>query len=267
MKRKKDPYAILSILKGLEILESFSKSDQAERGVSDLAKRVGLSKNQVFRVLATLMSRGYVEQNRSTENYRLGPKVVDLCRAFTSQASLARLPRTFLEEARERVGETVLLGVTNGSKAVCVDGVEGNQPVRVAPLIGALLPLHASALGKAQVAFLSTAEIERALPKELAKYTSRTLTDRRKLLDDLVRAAHQGWALEDEEYMEGVRSVAAPVYDYTPRVVGSVAVVAPAYRMTEDDLRKAILPGLLQVAGQLSQRLGYTPSPSAAPGA
>lgn len=257
MKKKKDEYAILSILKCMELLEMFCKTEQMELGVSDLSKKVGLSKNQVFRILMTLTGRGYVEQNRATQNYRLGPKVVELCRAFTRNATITRFAHRFLEEFRSKVGETVLLGVPNGQKAVCVDLVESPEPVRVVTQIGSPMPYHATALGKAQLAFQDDDDVDRRLPKELSRHTPKTVVDRKKVMEQLQEIAKNGWALEDEEYLDGVRAIAMPIYDYTPQVVGSVSVAAPSYRMSEGRIRAEILPELKLVALHLSQRLGY----------
>lgn len=257
MKKKKDEYAILSILKGLELLEVFCKTDHVELGVSELSKKIGLSKNQVFRILMTLSSKGYVEQNRASQNYRLGVKVVELCRAYTRKATITRLPRNVLEEFQAKIGETVLLCVPNGSKAVCVDTVESSHPVRVATQSGSPLPLHATAHGKAQIAFLGGDDPEGRLPKELTRFTSKTMTDRKKVLEQLQDVVRTGWAFEDEEYLDGVRAIAVPVYDYAQQVVGSIGVSAPSYRLSDETIRTSILPELQLVASNLSRRLGY----------
>src|SRR5512142_1974316 len=110
MKREKVNYAIQSVSHALDILESFTRTED-ELGVTELSKRLGLHKNNVFRLLATLESRGYMEQNKITGNYRLGLKVLELGQVFIKHMGLLKMARPVLEEIVERSNETAYLAV------------------------------------------------------------------------------------------------------------------------------------------------------------
>jgi DNA-binding IclR family transcriptional regulator len=136
--------------------------------------------------------------------------------------------------------------------------VETGQAVRVVPYLGQRLPAHATALGKAQLAFRPPDELEQLWKQhELAGVTSRTITDAGRLGEELARVAAQEVALEDEELAPGVRGAAAPVRDYQKRVVGAVGVVGPASRITLERLSGELVSRVKAAAHAVSKRLGY----------
>lgn len=256
MKRAKANYLIQSVVHALDLLEEF-RGTTDELGVTELSNRLNLHKNNVFRLLATLETKGYIEQNKATENYRLGIKTLQLGQIYIRQSGFLQQAKSVLEQLVAGVGETAYVGILKGSEAVYVDAVESNQTVRVVNRIGQQVPLHATAVGKVQAAYLSDDEIDRLLPGDLAAYTPTTLTDKKELKKQLKKIEVQGFAIDNEEFEREVRCAAAPVHDYTRKVVGSLAISGPAYRMTDDRLRREILPALQSAAEQLSKRLGY----------
>ena len=158
-RRDKTNYLIQSVAHALDVLEEF-KGDVPEYGVTELSRKLKLHKNNVFRLLATLEARGYVEQNKLTENYRLGIKILELGQSYIRQTGLVRQARPIMVELVGEVDETCCLMVLRGGQAVCVDAVEASQTVRVVAQVGVHLPAHATASGKVQLAFESDAEIE-----------------------------------------------------------------------------------------------------------
>jgi len=164
MKRDKENYLIQSVSHALDILESFTKTDD-ELGVTELSKRLGLHKNNVFRLLATLEHRGYIEQNRDTENYRLGPKTLQLGSIFIEQRECRRQARPILEDLMVSTGETAVVAVLQATKVIYMDSVETDRTVRAVSRIGAMLPAHCTAVGKANLSFLPPGEIEHLYPE------------------------------------------------------------------------------------------------------
>ncbi len=256
VKRDKSNYIIQSVSHALDVLEEF-KGDAIELGVTELSKKLKLHKNNIFRLLATLEARGYIEQNKSTENYRLGLKSLELGQTFVRQMGLLRQARPSLEKLAARVNETCYLAVMRNGDVVYLDVAEANQTVRVASRIGLRLPVHCTAVGKVLVAADTEEEIKKRLPEHLEKRTPKTITDTRTLLDQLLKVAKQGYALDDEEYEEGVRCVAAPVRDYTGNVVAAVSVSAPAMRMADKKVVDELTHAVKETAQELSRRLGY----------
>ena len=258
MKREKANYLIQSVSHALDILESFTKTAD-ELGVTELSKRLGLHKNNVFRLLATLEHRGYIEQNSTTENYRLGPKTLQLGATFIEQRECRRQARPILESLMAESGETAVVAVLRANKVIYMDSVETDKTVRAVSRIGAMLPAHCTAVGKAQLAFLPPAEIERLYPENsLPGLTNKSIKTRDALLAELKAVPEQGYALENEECDLEVRSIAAPVRDFSKNVIAAVGIVAPASRLTDEKLRKDGMVQLVLESGRaISAKLGF----------
>jgi IclR family KDG regulon transcriptional repressor len=258
MRREKANYLIQSVSHALDILESFTKTED-EFGVTELSKRLGLHKNNVFRLLATLEHRGYIEQNRSTENYRLGPKTLQLGSIFIEQRECRRQARPVLESLMERTGETAVVAVLRSNKVIYMDSVESVRTVRAVSRIGAMLPAHCTAVGKVQLSFLPSAEIERLYPdRELSIKTALTLQTREELINALTTIRNKGYAIENEECDLEVKSIAAPVRDFSKNVIAAVGIVAPVNRLSDELLEKnGYIVKVQDAAKALSLKLGY----------
>jgi DNA-binding IclR family transcriptional regulator len=256
VRREKTNYIIQSVSHALDVLEQFT-GESDELGVTELSKRLKLHKNNVFRLLATLESRGYIEQNKATENYRLGIRCLQLGQTYVMQMGLLRQAHPIIESLANAAGETAFVAVLRKASVVPLDAVEANRPIRLTSRIGEALPLHCTAAGKVQLAFISDADLREALIEGLPKFTDTTIIDRQALLAQLRSVAERGYSLEIGEHLSEVNSVAVPIRDYTRNVVGSLAVSGPAHRMDSERIEKEIVP-LMQKAGhELSSRLGF----------
>lgn len=256
-KKDKSDYIIQSVSHALDLLEEF-RGDTDELGVTELSKKLKLHKNNVFRLLATLESRGYIEQNKATENYRLGLKSLELGQTFINQMGLLRQARPVMESLVDEVNETTYVGIVRENYAVYLDVVEAKQTVRVVSRVGARLPVYCTALGKVQLAYESEEEVEALLgPKELKRYTENTITDVGKLLRHLKEVADKGYAIDNREFEADVKCIAAPIRDYTRRVVGGLTVSGPASRLTDERIEKELLPLVKRSGAEISTRLGY----------
>jgi len=262
IKREKANYTIQSVSHALDILESFTRTED-ELGVTELSKRLGLHKNNVFRLLATLEHRGYIEQNKTTESYRLGPKTLQIGAIFIEQRECRRQARPILEALAAASGETAVVAVLRADKVIYMDSVETNTTVRAVSRIGAMLPAHCTAVGKAQLAALVPAELERLYPESaLLQLTEKSIKTREALFADLKRTAEKGFAVEIEEAELDVRSIAVPVRDFSKNVIAAIGIVAPAHRLMDERLEKQAVV-LVQEAGKaLCTKLGFL-SPTA----
>lgn len=258
MKREKANYTIQAVSHALDILESFTKTED-ELGVTGLSKRLGLHKNNVFRLLATLEHRGYVEQNKTTENYRLGAKTLQIGAIFIEQRECRRQARPIIEGLMAASGETAVVAVLRGSKVIYMDSVETGKTVRAVSRIGAMHPAHCTAVGKIQLAYLSAGEIERLYADPvLPLLTDRSLKTREALSAELKKSLERGYAIENEEAELDVRSIAAPVKDFSGNVIAAVGIVAPAHRLNDDQLEKGGVISIVREAGRaLSAKLGF----------
>jgi DNA-binding IclR family transcriptional regulator len=120
------------------------------------------------------------------------------------------------------------------------------------------MPAYCTAAGKVHLAFMSDEEIDSILPnREFKKFTDNTITDRETLRKELREVEEKGYAIDDEELDLGVRCVAAPIRDYTRRIVGAISVSGPAMRINDERIEKEIVPLVLESAEELSTRLGF----------
>ncbi len=256
VKRDKSNYIIQSVAHALDVLEEF-KGDAVELGVTELSKKLKLHKNNIFRLLATLEARGYIEQNKSTENYRLGLKSLELGQTYIRQMGLLRQARATLEWLAEVANETTYLAIMRNKDVIYLDVVEANQTVRVASRVGLRLPPYCTAVGKVLIASDSLEEIGKRLPDQLETRTGKTITDPKMLIDHLSKVYRQGYAIDDEEYEEGVRCIAVPIRDYTGNVVAGLSVSGPAMRMTDKKIVEDLVQSVKKAGEEVSRRLGY----------
>ena len=256
MRREKTNYIIQSVSHALDVLEQFA-GDHDELGVTELSKRLKLHKNNVFRLLATLESRGYIEQNKATENYRLGVRCLQLGQIYLNQLGLLRQAHPIIDTLARQAHETAFVAVLRKAAVVPLDAVEADQPVRLTSRIGEALPLHCTAAGKVQLAFISDADLREALLEGLPRFTERTIVDRQALMQQLRTISERGFSVELGEHIPEVNSIAVPIRDYTRNVVGSLAVSGPAHRMTDERIEREIAPLMQKAGNDLSSRLGY----------
>lgn len=256
MRRDKTNYIIQSVSHALDVLEQFT-GEHDELGVTELSKRLKLHKNNVFRLLATLESRGYIEQNKATENYRLGIRCLQIGQTYVTQMGLLRQAHPIIESLARTAHETAFVAVLRKTAVVPLDAVEADRPIRMTPCIGGTLPLHSTAAGKVQLAFIADVDQRDALTEDLTRFTERTIIERQVLLEQLLRVAEQGYSVELGEHIDEVNSVAVPIRDYTRNVVGSLALSGPAYRMSGERIDRELIPIMLKAGQELSSRLGF----------
>lgn len=257
-KKEKSEYMIQAVSHALDLLESFSE-ETPEIGITELGKRLKLQKNNVFRLLATLESREYIEQNKLTDNYRLGLRTLELRTNFIHQMSLLPQARPILLNLSHECEETCYVAILKEFRCVYLDVVETPQVVRIVSRVGSRLPAHCTAAGKVQLADLTEQDLERFYAtRELTRHTPNTITDPQLLRDHLREIAGQGFAIDDEELEEGVRGVAAPVRNYENRVVGAIIISGPSMRFSDARIRDELIPLVTRAAGEVSAKLGYS---------
>ena len=257
VRREKSNYVIQSVSHAFDVLEQFN-GNVDEIGVTELSKRLKLHKNNVFRVLATLEARGYIEQNKVTENYRLGLKCLQLGQIFIHQMGLLLQAKTTLKELVKTTKESAFVAIRKGSAIVPLDFAEPARAVRAVSFLGTVLPPHATAAGKVYLAFEAEGGLSQVLPERLERYTEKTITDRQVLFEQIKEISAAGFATDHGEFNEDLSSVAVPIRDYTRMLVGALTIVGPSHRLAGETIAKEIGPVILRAGGELSTRLGYT---------
>ncbi len=256
---KPDAKAIHSVEHALQLFEVFRTSNkQEEFGVTELSRMLGLHKNNVFRLLATLSACGYIEQNPVTENYRLGIGIFNLGQKFINKLGFLKLARPFLEKINNEVNEAVYIGLLREGNVVYLDMVEATHPVRIVSRVGKDVPAYCTSIGKVQLAYSSEEEANKLfVGARLKKYTDYTITSLPELKRHLKDVYSKDYAIDNQEYESDVRCVAVPIKDYLGVPVAAVSVAGPVYRMDEERILEEILPVVRKYAREISKRLGY----------
>lgn len=260
---------VQSVARSLALLEAVAS--ESEVGLVELAQRTGLQPSTAHRLLSTLIECGYVVQNARTSRYRLGHKVVEL--TGSAEQRLRRLRavvRPHLETLRDLTDETTNLVVLDRFNAIYVDQCESSRAVRMFAEIGRTVPAHASASGKAMLAFSTDGVVERLCARaSLEALTSQTLTDPERLRLELARVRARGYAVDNEEFEEGVVCVAAPIFTSGGAVLAAVSVSGPAGRMHRRDLAglgEAVAESMLSVSAELGYERPAGQEPALAAG-
>jgi IclR family transcriptional regulator, KDG regulon repressor len=204
-------YQAPTVKKAFEILRLISQSTP-EISLSDLSKRLEISKSTVHGITAALEELGAVIRNRSNKRYSLGPTLFELGRSAYSRIDLKAVARPVMEALMDKTEETVFLGVLNGDHVTIVESVESRRDMKITSPVGTTLPLLAGAVGKVFLANMEeTRAVEIVRRKGIPGYTERTITDPENYLQILRSVRRLGYATDDEEYIPGVRAVAAPI--------------------------------------------------------
>jgi DNA-binding IclR family transcriptional regulator len=260
MKAVGENYIIQTVSRALELLEQFQEGD-AELGITDLSNRLNLQKNNVFRLVATLKAKNYIEINHSTGKYRLGLKTRALGQMASRQMDFVHHAHPFLNELKQQCHETCYFSVIKDGSTCYLDGVESDLPVRVTHRLGSSRPLYCTAAGRAQLAFLELQQQADLISgSELKALTASTITDPGLLHNELLRVARQKYAVDNQEHDAGVMEIAAPVFDSYGAVIGALSILGPEMRLAGPRLEIELLPLLCQSASRLSSSLGYCPS-------
>ena len=259
-------YRIQAIERAVSILNAFSPEDP-ELGVTELAERLGLHKSTVHRFMVNLDAAGLVERNPRTGRYRLGLRIFELGGLVMQQMNLWDEALPFLEGLVHDTGETGHLAVLDGGEAIYIERVEARRALRVPSAIGRGYPAHATNLGKVLLADLPRERVEEIVAERgLAAYTPNTITDLDRLEGELDRIRALGYAVDNEEYDEGLRCIGAPVRDHSGHVVAALGIGGPVTRITPDRVDE--LAELVMTAARgLSRRLGAHRSGAYAPAA
>ena len=233
---------------------------EAEGGMSlsELAEASGQAPATVYRVLSTFEARGIVESQASTQLWFVGQEAFRIGSAFLGRTSLVEQARPVMRELMLATGETANLAIADGGEVVFISQVETHEPIRAFFRPGTRGPIHASGIGKALLAYHAAEAVERIVGKQgLAAFTARTITDRARLAEELAAIRAQGWAMDDEERTEGMRCVAAPIFNEFREAVAGVSVSGPTVRMARRSV--AELGGRVRAAAdRITRAIGGT---------
>ncbi|MGD2041848.1 MAG: IclR family transcriptional regulator [Anaerolineae bacterium] len=259
--RGESTYHTRAVSRALRILSSFSFQD-FELSVADLHEKLGIHKSTLVRLLQSMAAEGFIEQNPETGEYRLGIKTFEIGRLYsrTRMMNMDMLARPSMQRLSSKLGLSANLAIRDGDEIVYVETVEpSGSPMRLAYSAGDRFGVHHTALGKALIAFLPDEELEDLLADmELNPLTPQTIVTIEGLTTELNRIREQGYAVDDEESLPGLRCVSAPIWN-GERVVAALSASGSTLRVTKERVDE-IAHAVQQTAREISAQLGGIPA-------
>jgi IclR family transcriptional regulator, KDG regulon repressor len=246
-----------TVTKAFRLLEALSESDRPV-GISELARDLGMTKSNVFRLLNTLMKLGYLRRTRDQALYEPTLRLWAMGLKVVNRMDLKKVSEPFLQELVDETGESVHLSILDEQGVVFINKVEGKSPVRAYSRIGDRPPAWCTGTGKALLSYLSHDEVRSYCP-ELIRYTSKTITDYDKLFKELDAIRRQGYSVNFGEWRDSVRGVAAAILESTGKAVAAIGVSGPAERLKSADIRRHAQK-VVACAAMISEALGYKPA-------
>lgn len=253
---KTEVESVKSVVKVLDILEHLG-SVRGAVSVSDLARATGLNVSTAFRLLQTLMGRGYVEQDRSNRGYMLGPKVFQMGTAYLQGSDLADIGRPHLEALRDAVGETAYLVTFSQGEIVQLCKADGKQAVSAAIRSMVREPAYCTATGKVLLSALGEPEFETYVEGvEMEVFTPQTITSKAALRREIAEVRARGFAVDSEEFVPNLCCLSVPVRGGS----GSGPVAAISIAMPKMRFKKSLVPQwcaqLQEKAALITQQVG-----------
>lgn len=258
MKKEEERYLSPSLIKGLEILKLFH-ADRPTLSLAEIADHLQVNRTTPFRLLYTLQQAGYVQQDPATKRYRLTPRVLELGFSYLRALQLPELAQPYLEQLRDETGASAHIGILDGREVVYVARVAAKAVSDVQVTIGARLPAHATAMGKVLLAFLPLEQQqERLLGSDLQPYTQTTKTMLAAFNKELRTVQEQGYAISQDEFEQGISSLAMPIFGQGGQVRAAINVAVPSFFWKEKTWKELYLPVVKKAAKELSLFSGYS---------
>jgi DNA-binding IclR family transcriptional regulator len=247
-------YLVPAVDRALSIL-ALLRSEGRELSIAEIAKATGWHKSSVQRLLATLNHHGFIGRDETTKRYSLGIALAEYGRVALNNLDIRQIAKPFLKELVDYSGETAVLAILNDTKMIMIDKKEPPIQIRASPFIGMRFPATATSNGKVLLAWLPEDRVAEIMEIEgLRAYTNNSIVKPSAYRSDLRGVRQRGYAIDCEEFQEGVSGVSAPIFNPKGRVVATMSVVGPAFRMTEENI-KDYGEKCVQVAAQLSSTL------------
>jgi DNA-binding IclR family transcriptional regulator len=225
-------------------------------GLAELSKLVGLHNSTTFHLAKTMVSLGYIRQERDSKRYRIGRPLFALAASALDEIEMVNVATPIMEDLSREVGESSHFAVRMGDAVVVIARTSGPGAFQLTDRVGVVRPAHCTALGKIILAALRPDQLKRFLERvELTPSTKKSITNPDVLLREIAEVRRSAIAVDDGEFNAEVRCMAVPVYNFTGDVVGALGISAPVWRMT-DQVMQARARIMKVAANRLSTEFG-----------
>jgi DNA-binding IclR family transcriptional regulator len=249
------------LIKALRILDALGDFPNG-LGITDLSGALKAPKSTMHRLITTMEAAGYVAFDAPTSRYILGNRVARLGEQVNQQSPLLTFGVIVLQQLTKKCHEASHLAILQGTEIVYISQEESKAPIRISFNTGHRAPAHCTAMGKVFLAGLSDGDIlalYKSKKKKLDRLTPRTRTSLGELLSEISMVRKEGIAFDSEEYMVGLSCIAAPVRDFSSRLVAAMGVSMFQHKLNAE--RKAFFKeALFRASADLSQKLGFAPA-------
>lgn len=245
---------LASIEKCLRLFDLLSQNPQGLR-VTDISNKLNQPISSVHHILNTLLPENYVAQEPNTKKYTLGYRFLEIGRTILDNFDIRHIAREQLHELHIRCGQTVHLAVLRNKKVIYIEKVGSPAGLILATYVGFTTDPHAAAGGKVLMSELSESEIKTIYPDgRLKQFGKKTITTISGLMVELKKIRERGYAVDDEEYYEGVRCVAAPI-KAGGEVVAAISITGSVFAMPHERIENEFKDLVMETADQISSRL------------
>lgn len=244
-----------TVLAAFRVLEEVAFTQPA--GVGELSRKLRLPKTTVQRALQTLWTAGWIcPSGAETTTWVLTTRALHIGQQAIPDLGVRDAALPIMRELRRETGETAHLMVLEGDRAILIEKVETEHPIRAVITLGSGVPLHGSSNGKAMLAHRTPDEIKAIVGDSLDRYTDRTIVSWDEFFAELARVRERGYATNVGEWRTDIAAVASPIFDHTGRTQASLSISAPGSRMPAT-LRKSYGALVTEAAQRVSATLGY----------
>jgi IclR family transcriptional regulator, KDG regulon repressor len=231
---------VQSLGRAFAILEEIARHREGI-GLAELSKLVGLHNSTTFHLAKTMVSLGYIRQERDSKRYRVGRPLFALAASALDEIEMVNLATPILEDLSRETGESGHFAVRMGDAVIVIARTSGAGAFQLTDRVGVVRPAHCTALGKIILASLRPDQLKRFLERvELKPSTRKSITDPSALMREIAEVRRSAVAIDDGEFNPEVRCVAVPVYTFTGDVVGALGISGPIWRMTDQAMQSRI---------------------------
>jgi DNA-binding IclR family transcriptional regulator len=246
---------VQSLGRAFAILEQVARHREGI-GLAELSKLVGLHNSTTFHLAKTMVSLGYIRQERDSKRYRIGRPLFALAASALDEIEMVNVATPIMEELSRDTGESSHFAVRMGDAVVVIARTSGPGAFQLTDRVGVVRPAHCTALGKIILAALRPDQLKRFLERvELTPSTKKSISDPNVLLREIAEVRRSAIAIDDGEFNAEVRCMAVPVYNFTGDVVGALGISGPIWRMT-DQVMTARAKIMKAAANRLSGEFG-----------
>lgn len=248
--------SVKSVDKALSIIDSLSDFDELSLG--DISQIMKLDKATSHRLIGTLKNAGYIDQNPLNKKYSLSYKLFEIGNKIIDKKGLRKIAEPFIEDCSRQVGETVNLGIRNKGNIIYIDKIESHETIKVGLHIGKKIPLYCTGLGKVILAFYSKEEFDGIITSsDFIMFTKHTVKDKDQLESQLKRIREDGYFIDNEEYIDGLVCIAAPIFDHQRHPIAAISISVPKYRYDTKENKEEYTELITETAKKISEKFGY----------